>query len=99
MRRGPGFFEVSIFGSCEVTAMRMKRHGTLEITLLALLVIGTVRVQPVFAKGARGQDTSMASRRPRPSEASAKPALRREMSPQAPAKVDTFSPRRGTRRG
>jgi len=70
--------------------MRMKCRCTLEIGLIASLIIGSIGVQPVaFAKGGRGLGHSYGKSAPRPSESNAKPALRGESAPQGTGKPDT----------
>lgn len=67
--------------------MRTQCYRTLEIVLLVFLVIGSVGVQPVLAKGARGHVYGKSAARP--SDSGAKPALHGENTTQGPAKADT----------
>jgi len=67
--------------------MRTQCYRTLEIVLLVFLVVGSVGVQPVFAKGARGHGYSKSAARP--SESSAKPALHGENITRGPATAHT----------
>ena len=71
-----------------MTVMPTQCRRTLEIVLLVILVIGSVGVQPGFAKGARGPRHVYGKSAARPSESSAKPSLRGENTTQGPAKSD-----------
>jgi hypothetical protein len=68
--------------------MRTQFRGTLEILFLIILASGSMRAHPVFAKGGRGLGHVAGKSVPRPSEPSAKPALRGESSTQGQAKGD-----------